>query len=225
MLTYKTAVSFIDEREPFTIARYGDGEMHAILGHPGANCDGHEYFKALGDDLRITLTLPRKYYYARGKMIESNGMSEWIDKYCANLEWSDADLFLKPSINGNLRPLTKALGKRRIMGVGGQYLREWHGIDWLEFITVPLVNAYLDKERIKDEILHHCYNVDLIAFSAGMLSKVLIWELFPHLGATHSLIDFGSLWDVYTGYNSRKYARRMTEETRRKLTAQNFGEK
>lgn len=39
----------------FSLSRFGDGELNAIFGEKGANCDGQQYFPDLGSRLREIL--------------------------------------------------------------------------------------------------------------------------------------------------------------------------
>jgi hypothetical protein len=57
-------VDALGRDEYFSFARYGDGEWSAILGKPGGNCDGHEYFPELRERLAAAVRTPRGYYYA-----------------------------------------------------------------------------------------------------------------------------------------------------------------
>jgi hypothetical protein len=56
-------------------------------------------------------------------------------------------------------------------------------------------------------------------FSASMTTNVLIHRLYPLMGETSWLIDFGSLWDVYVGVKSRSgYGKEdWTERIRKNL--------
>jgi len=55
-----------------------------------------------------------------------------------------------------------------------------------------------------------------VGFTAGPAAKVMIYELYQVLGDKSFFIDFGSLWDVYSGLKSRKYQKTMTFETIRR---------
>jgi hypothetical protein len=82
--------------------------------------------------------------------------------------------------------------------------------------------VYLKKDilltRIRTAI--DLYQPEVVGFSAGMTTNVLIYDLFPDYGQSLSLVDFGSVWDVYAGRLSRSYQRRMDVET---LREQNRG--
>ena len=59
---------------PFSFSRYGDGEWNAILGKPGMNCDGHEFFPEMGKLLKQTVLNPLDYFYAiQGAALRGEG--------------------------------------------------------------------------------------------------------------------------------------------------------
>jgi hypothetical protein len=110
-----------------------------------------------------------------------------------------------------LAPFLSALRTRPILYVGPKYLREIDnavGLDLKHFITVPDRTAFAEKDKILNQILVYADTANLIGFSAGPTTKWLIWSLFPALGETHTLFDFGSVFDGYVGKPSRKYQRR-----------------
>ena len=77
--------------------------------------------------------------------------------------------------------------------------------EYSHFIEVPPKNCYLDKDRIRADIAAWSKRKArrVSRFSASMAANVIIHELFPAMGATSWLIDFGSLWDCYVGVDSR----------------------
>ncbi|MBP8137467.1 MAG: hypothetical protein KAY61_04620, partial [Candidatus Eisenbacteria bacterium] len=58
-LPLEAFVTPLEKGEPYSFTRFGDGEWYAILGAPGANADGHQYFPQLGSDLREVLVTVR----------------------------------------------------------------------------------------------------------------------------------------------------------------------
>lgn len=228
----------LKSRNPFAFVRYGDGEFNAILGVRGHNCDGHEYFEDLGDALAETLKHPRggDYVYAIGPKA-AKGMNvpvtRWLSRNAPKVEWRDSEVLLTASLAGELFPLVRVLNHRRVVIVGAAHLTQLWEQGLLRepqaHVMVPNINAWLDQRRIAQDILravnpaNAARRADVVLFSAGMTSKVLIWSLFPILGETTSLLDTGSLFDFYCGKDSRSYARRMTLERKRELAIVNFG--
>lgn len=228
------------QRAPCAFVRYGDGEFNAILGAAGQNCDGHAYFPDLGTALAKTLREPRgrrseNYLYALGPKA-AQGMREcvtaWLRENAPALLWHDTEVFLRSSLTGELYPLVSALNQRRVVFVGAAHLvRLWERNLMRPpqaHVVTPDVNAWLDKNRIAQDILQVVRQtnpnrqLDAVLFSAGMLSKVLIWELYPLLGNEMSLWDTGSLFDMYCGKDSRSYARKLGAARKCELARQNF---
>lgn len=219
-------VDKLNAAEPFSFARYGDGEFSAILGEVGENADHHQYFPGLGAELRQTLVTPRAYMHALGpKARHRDGIGPDVANFlaaCPPVEWYTSETFLTASLQGKLYPLVEALGRLRVVMVGPAHLRQLPITNVVAFVEVPLANCWLEKARIEHDILREAYKADVIAFSAGMATNVMIYDLFPHLGGTHALIDFGSLWDVMVGVDSRRYARRMTADMKRRMIEANL---
>lgn len=228
----------LKSRNPFAFVRYGDGEFNAIFHMQGQNCDGHRYFPDLGDALAETLKQPRggDYVYAIGPKA-AKGMNipvtRWLSRNAPELRWHDSEVLLTASLAGSLLPLVRVLNHRRVVIVGAAHLaRLWeHGLvrEPQAHVITPDLNAWLDRRRIAQDVLraanptNAARRADVVLFSAGMVSKVLIWQLYPLLGAEMCLWDTGSCFDVYCGKDSRSYARRMSAERKRELAIVNFG--
>lgn len=221
-------VDALNERHPFGFVRYGDGEFQCLLGMQGKNCDGHEYFPALGAELQQTLIERRDYFYALGPKASRNAtmraqVEAWLKQHAPRAMWYDSEVFLSASLMGELRPFVNALRRRRVLLVGPQHLKELAILNPIGLIIAPDKNAYLAKDALEQSILKRAERADVILFSAGFASKVMMWDLYPQLKKTHTLIDCGSLWDLYCGVNSRRYARRMNEAERARLASLNLG--
>lgn len=212
--------------KPFAFARYGDGEWNCILGMVGENCDHHPYSPELASDLRWTLidfADSERYLYAMGpKATRNDGIGpqvkEWLAHNAPALSWVSSETLLEASLRGRLSPFVDALKARHVMIVGPVYLRLLPFPN-LTLIEVPVLNCYTEKDRIESEITTHAAQADVILLSAGMLTKVLIHDLYSMIGKT--MIDCGSLWDVYCGIDSRRYARKMTTKQKKRLAKAN----
>lgn len=242
-LTLSLFTDRLRHRQPFTFVRYGDGEWNAIFKVRGQNCDGHKYFDDLGDALARTLTEPRggAYFYSIGPKA-AKGMQSQVTRWLAahtspTIQWHDSEVLLTASLRGALYPLVKMLNHRRVVVVGASHLaRLWEPVNGgrgllrepQAHVITPTVNAWLDRKRIAQDILLAAHptnpnsRADVVLFSAGMLSKVLIWQISETLGKTISLWDTGSLFDLYCGVDSRSYARRMPMERKIELVRLNF---
>ncbi len=234
-LSLEFFVEKLNNREPFSFARYGDGEFSAILGVKGHNCDGHEYFQDMGKALAKTLEEPRagNYFYGIGPKItgRDNRLTKktisWLYAHTNNIQWNSSEVLLEASLAGELTPFVEALKKYSGIVVGPQHLMPFGNYLFDEHrphICIPSLNAWNVYENTLREIRREAYRCNIIIFSAGPVSKILIWSLFPWLGTTHTMIDCGSLWDMYRGIKSRSYARKLSDERIEELCKLNFGE-
>jgi hypothetical protein len=213
---------------PASFSRLGDGEMLCVLKQRGENCDHSEYFPELGAALRATLMRPYDYRHGIAPKIlhRKNGLTErslqWLERYSKVKQWYDSEVFLTAMLGGNLGHWTNLLQQRKVMLVGNVHLRH-APLSPTVFIEVPTINAWLNHDEILQQIERSMYQVDVVLFCTGMLSKVLLWELYPTYGRTHWLWDCGSVFDVFCGVMSRSYARKLTPAEIGVLKVKNFG--
>jgi len=200
----------------FSFVRFGDGEWSAILGDPGANCDGHMYFPELGQRLAGTLKAPRDMYYAMQPYAlsrDARRIVRFIHRERIALRWHDADVFHDASCQGRLAPFVRALRGRPVVVVGPAHLRPLNEqvFPYEHFVEVPARNCFLDMDRIRRQVLDlgGARQGVVYLFSASMPAKVLVYDLFPDLGGQNWLLDVGSLWDVYVGVRSRGVFRKL----------------
>lgn len=220
-------VQALEHGRPFHFVRYGDGEFNALLGVQGENCDGHQYFSGLRIALLRTLQYPHSlpYHYAIGPRARSSMRQQvepWLAKNARAVHWYDSEVFLHASLTGTLAPLVNALRTRRVALVGPAHLAKLPNWQPDLHIVSPLKNAWLTYKSLAEQVRATLAQpIDVILFSAGMTSKVLLYEHAPHARQT-CLWDTGSVFDMYCGVHSRGYARRMPEERRRRLLHENF---
>ena len=89
-------------------------------------------------------------------------------------------------------------------------------IKYTDFITIPSVNCFLEKERIKSEMIKMVEKYDNVVFglSSSMATNVIVDELYDIIGDKCTMIDFGSIWDPFVGVIARSYHK---EYKKRKL--------
>lgn len=209
----------VERNEPFAFPRYGDGEFASILGFPGKNCDGVRYTTDLQNALSETLRYPHlddSYYYGL-LAIAIRFFKPYIEKFVVmnNLDilWTEATFLVAANRHGKLKDFLHVLQTRPMIYVGPEYLKNFSkklGLRVVTYVEVPPVTAFEAREDIVNKVLVYADTADFIGFSAGPATKWLIWSLFPDLGETHTLFDFGSIFDGYVGRPSRKYQRRDT---------------
>ena len=209
----------IQRNEPFAFPRYGDGEFASILGFSGKNCDGVRYTEDLQNALSETLRYPHlddSYYYGL-LAIAVRFFKPYIERFVVknNLDilWTEATFLVAANRHGKLGDFLSVLQTRPILYVGPKRLQgvsEALGLQIAHFIEIPPVKAFEARQDIVNKVLVYADTADFIGFSAGPATKWLIWSLFPDLGETHTLFDFGSIFDGYVGQPSRKYQKRDT---------------
>lgn len=197
--------------ERFSFARYGDGEWNAIYGKQGANCDGHEYFKDLGANLKYAVEnqigVNNVIMGLQPLTIASDRINQ-IEKDFPNIDWVDADCIHNASIDGKLELLFTAIWERDCTLVGPNHLKNIAEKNGFDFIEIPSINCWNEYERISNSISEQLDSGfdRVVLLCASMISEVIIHEF--HDEAT--FIDLGSVLDPYCGVKSRRYHHKLT---------------
>lgn len=223
--------SKLESNEDFVFSRYGDGEWASILGKSGKNCDDHQYFSYMADDLRQTLHEPHvaPFYYGMVR-IARKVFSQEIDTYIrvnkVKVDWIGGTFLTDASREGNLSSLIRALRGKRILYIGPDRLFDFVRhifIGLVEYIEIPLINAYLSKFEILVMIQEAIERLEpeVVGFSCGPTTKILLYKLCQHGDVDTTMIDFGSLWDGFAGFLSRRY---MKSKKWHGLQEQNLGD-
>ena len=134
------------------------------------------------------------------------GMKE---KYNIEDNWVDARVWEESAMQDTINPLIKQLEKMDFVIVSEKSKKDLP-IKYRDFIEVPVVDCYLEKENIKNEIkrLTEKYDRPVFGLSASMATNVIVDELFEEIGDKCWMIDFGSIWEPYIGKVSRSYHHR-----------------
>lgn len=212
-------VQLLKDNQPFTFARYGDGEWLTILGFYGLhNSNGCTFTKELSDDLRAVLARQNPYYHAILKVAKKerdvsyndkkvpyglSSIEKFLDDNAVTMDWYNGDVLLNANLAGKLWPLIEQIRERRVLYVGNERLRglNYRGIGFFGYVTyleVPPQNTHRVKGEIVRDVLHYIdrYHIDFIGWSAGLSSKVFIDEVWMmHPGVTQ--MDLGSIFDGY----------------------------
>lgn len=198
--TYNKIVSNIKDGTPFKFARYGDGELNAMNGKIGQNCDGHEYFPEMGVRLIESLN-PENDIMVGIQPLSVNHYPDMVKYYFKHFtKLYNADVLHSASIDGRIQPFFDALSGRYVILVGPAHLAPvFNSVH----IVIPSKNCWLQYEKVKENMKYHL-DVDdaVVVLCASMMSEVLISD-FSY--SKHTFIDCGSLFDPYAGVNSRKY--------------------
>lgn len=213
-LPLEAFVTPLEKGEPYSFTRFGDGEWYAILGDPGANADGHQYFPQLGADLRRTMEQPLPYRYGMQPSVmglDGLRIRRYLERAGVTVPWCNANVFHYANRDGELFPLVRALRAHRIVMIGPAHLRQLDGVVFpvSRFIEIPPLNCYLDMDRVRNEVADEAGRAEgsVFAFAASMMTNVIVHDLFPQFGKRHWMLDFGSVLDVYAGVQSRSVYR------------------
>ena len=201
--------------EKFSFTRWGDGEWSCVFGAKGHNCDKHQYFESMSEELTRALVDDKGYYKATWPMSVPmlTGISHLIlgmkEKYDLKDNWVDARVWEESAMQDTIGPLIKQLEKMDFVVVSEKSKKDLT-IDYKDFIEIPVVDCYLEKENIKNEIkrLTEKYDKPIFGLSASMATNVIVDELFEEIGDKCWMIDFGSIWEPYIGKVSRSYHNR-----------------
>jgi len=204
----------INKKEHFSFTRWGDGEWFCAGGVNGSNCDKHQYFPEMSKDLRDALTSNKDYYKAiwptTHGQIQKNlqHINSIITTNKISIKWANAIVWEDLVIREGINKLITALEGRNFVIVSNSIKRKLP-IKYVDFIEVPNVNCYLDKDRIKHQMVEISKKYDDVVFgiSASMATNVIVDQLYDIIGDKSTMIDFGSIWDPFTGVISRSYHR------------------
>jgi len=164
-LTLDDLITHINNNEPFSYSRWGDGEWQCLLGsHRRWNCDGARYYPSLKKRLReIVLSEPK--YYMGLQQLGMDTLGGQIRDFVKdlNITWVNSDIIHSASINGTwnvskpkqrkvfedkwphmkfeqgvrLEQLFKAVKNKNNIIVGNRWLKEFRKFDF-EFISIPI---------------------------------------------------------------------------------------
>ena len=208
-------VNKLHKGKQFSIVRYGNGEWDCILGLRDRTGSGSQLLNipALKRGLEdgILSSHGDGYYHAIQSLSYLSNekllwrIEDWLKQHNAlAIKWHSGEVFNRASSSRQLTPLIKQLWRRPVAIVGPKWLGKLPFAK--TFIEVAPKNCWEDIDTIEEQ-LQNIPAGTIVSFSAGPTAKVLIHRLFPVLGKTCWLIDFGSVWDPYCGVFSRSHHR------------------
>lgn len=197
-------VEKLNKKEKFDFSKWGDGEFNAVCQDTKSrqNCDGHIYFKEMGDRLKEILTSCPRYHLGLQSLAHRQ-RTRFIDDLTKNyeLKWCDANFIHHASIRGNLNKLFEALKERKVLLVGPEHLKAIVQKEGWEQIVIPSKNCWEEYENIKKQIEEKISEDLVILYCASMTSEVLIDDF----AGQATQIDMGSVLDPYAGLKTRTY--------------------
>ena len=215
---YQYILKRLRDNEPFSFSRWGDGEWEAVLnlkGQDEANCDGHQYFDSMRQELKNILVKKVPYMLGMQRLAYHKMMGRKIDQFlranhlkASDLWWVDADVFHDASMAGRIKPLFDELKKKKVILVGPAYLKAFKHFDF-DFVEVPVVNCWTERDRVMKDIyaIVDSKPVDTVLFCAGMTSNWMVDQL--HGRFKGFILDIGSLLDPFVGKATRNYHKKL----------------
>lgn len=203
---FESMREMLERGEPFSLARFGDGEFNAIFGAVGANCDGHRYFPELGQRLRQILESEPGYLLGLQPVLMLGRGPEKIQSVSRGIRWVLADSLHLASMDGRLPSFLGALEHRETQLVGPEHLRPLsRQMGWTHH-AIPAENCWQRYGEVGESLRLATSGSSgvVVLFCASMMSNVLIDDLH-RLNPANTYIDVGSVFDPYVGVNSRDY--------------------
>jgi len=196
-------IDLLKSGKKFSFTRWGDGEWLCAFGTKGENCDKHSYFPEMKDGLNDALDNPKGYFLATWSETESMMFNIWNTVQHrlqgTNIkEWVDASIWEEAATSGDLKNLVEQFEKMNFIIVSESSKRDLP-MNYSDFIEVPATNCFLDKERIKKEMVSMCnkYETPVFGLSASMTTNVIVDELYDEIGDKCWMIDLGSIWEPF----------------------------
>jgi hypothetical protein len=133
-----------------------------------------------------------------------------IEKIIAdkNINWIDSDILHNESWSGNLQPFFDALKLNNVIYVWPERLKDVKKlIDYKDYVEIPLTTAFLDRDKIEDELRWLLLDREhtVVLFAAASLSNYLIDKLYKDYWDKHTFIDIWSLMEPYVWLSTRQY--------------------
>ena len=210
----------INNVENFSFSRWGDGEWFCTIGVQGQNCDKHQYTPNLQEGLFKALKQDKPYYKAiwDSEHGQIKNILHIIQPFMVlndiKPKWVNAGIWEDAVLIGGIDRLVEALEGRNLVIVSNNTLRDLN-IKYVDFIEVPKINCFEDKDRIKSDMISMSKKYDDVVFamSSSMATNVIIDELYDEIGDECSMIDFGSIWDPFVGKLTRSYHKQYVKQT------------
>jgi hypothetical protein len=221
----------IKSGEKISFSRWGDIEfylamkkfapkhhMMPVYNSKETNKSGHHlHFPQATTKLLSVLLNQKDYMWSMGKLSNKNwgdAIYKLFSTYQIQHDWYDVDVFLRANCNGELWPLVELLRSMKVLYIGpkhviGTALERVLGKGNYLSIEVPTADCLLAEEDVFKKIqkFQKDEKPDLIGYSCSMLANILIDRLHDY--SECSMIDFGSIWDIYAGVRSRSFFVKM----------------
>lgn len=211
--------------KPFFHTRYNDGEFNAMFGlksEDDTNCDGHCYFRDMGQELVKTFVevvgKPQERLLIGSLLTSDPGysscivfrrwLSMWIPRWQA-IPWAASDLWVSPTDvadNGELEGLINAFrdNLKSVCLIGNFNIHDCRHAFLGCVHSVSTQNCWGDRFRLLKTIRKNHLPGTTYIWCAGFTSKVLSWKIYKY-DPTSTHIDAGHLFDGIYGEPSREW--------------------
>lgn len=203
----------IRNKEPFSLARFGDGECIAMqfAPHPlRENCDGSKFLPQLIEPMRKVFRNNYPYYHCALDCTfneHGNHFKKFLEETCPDMQFYNGEWLQHLSFDGRIRELIDAINPYNPCFIGGSHIAKVKfmiGLENMRFIEAPSKDSFLAIDKLYVECMNmHLAGCRMFLFSCGYTTKILIDRLWEIIGKDSWLIDTGSMWDCYTGKLSR----------------------
>jgi hypothetical protein len=197
--------AMLADGRPFSHSRFGDGELKAVFGAEGANCDGHRFFPELGQ--RLATILASKPDYMLGLLplaVRVHGM-ERVLSISDGIHWVLANSFPLALLERRFDRFLDALDDRDVTLVGPEHLRPLSSARGWEHLVVASRDCWTEYDDVSALLRASVPTADgVVLFCASMMSNVLIDDLYA-VAPANTCIDVGSAFDPLCGVSSRLY--------------------
>jgi hypothetical protein len=198
-------VDLLNNNIDFSIARYFDGEWNIITGRrelPHRTGGGHLYFPKLKKDLYdsvVSSHLHEHYYYGTWYRITSGDYtSQFCIKHNLKIKWYDGYIFHSSLMEGKIFPFIEALRKRKVIFIGPDSLRCTEKLFPIEhYVSIIERDCYMQKEDMIERTVNVAFPGAVVLVHASLAGKVVVYELYKVLQNDCTIIDTGSIWNIF----------------------------
>lgn len=202
----------IREKRPFALSVWGDGEWLCTTNDPrfDRSGSGQIFYPDLRKEMNEILQSKPKYFLGTDEF-SFEVMGDKLSEFLKNLnltEWHNWRSFRYAAEDGTIFSFLNVIHGLSTIMVGAEHLRVNKVFNWKGFVTTPLKNSFLEKDRILQEVrtIHASLpKPTVIFFCTGLAAPGMIHQCHAEFGNEAFLIDLGSLWDGILGIKNRTW--------------------